>query len=167
MLPRKVVRFIEANLANTRTDSQLIAALHLVQDASGYLPQKQLKAVSQLARIPLAKVMSVATFYHYFRLAPPGKHMINLCLGTACHVKGAGQVCQRLMDALGIQFGETTPDGEFSLEPTRCLGTCGLAPVGMIDRHIHGPVTPGEVPTLLEQYLNKGLARPAEGEKRS
>jgi NADH:ubiquinone oxidoreductase subunit E len=109
-------------------------------------------------QIPLAKVTGVATFYHYFRLQPRGKYLINVCLGTACYVKGAEKVAQKLSDELGIHFGETSKDGIFSLESTRCVGTCGLAPVVMIGDEVHGPLTPGQVPALLESYL----ARAAE-----
>ena len=154
-LPANVVQFIEANRNQPHSESQLIATLHMVQDAAGFLSKEHMNAVSQLAQIPLAKVTGVATFYHYFRLVPRGKHMINLCMGTACYVKGADKVGQRIMADLGIQFGETTKDGQFSLESTRCLGTCGLAPVVMVDETIHGPVTPGEVSTILEKYLKK------------
>ena len=155
VLPEKVVQFIQSNQGKPHPNSHLIATLHMVQDAAGYLSQEQMNAVSQLAQIPLAKVTGVATFYHYFRLQPRGKHMINLCMGTACYVKGADKIGQRIMNELGIQFGETTKDGLFSLESTRCLGTCGLAPVVMIDDQVHGPVSPAEVSLILEKYLKK------------
>jgi len=155
VLPANVVKFIESLTGTTHSESHLIAILHMVQADSGWLSREQMGAVAQLAQIPLAKVTGVATFYHYFRLQPRGKHMINVCLGTACYVKGADKISQRLMDNLGIAFGETTKDGLFSLESTRCLGTCGLAPVVMIDDQVHGPVTPGEVSLILEKYLKK------------
>lgn len=158
VLPEAVVRFIEGNQGLPHSESQLIATLHMVQNASGYLSKEQMNAVSQLAQIPLAKVTGVATFYHYFRLVPRGRHMINLCMGTACYVKGADKVGQRIMSDLGIQFGETTKDGQFSLESTRCLGTCGLAPVVMIDDQVHGPVTPPEVSLILERYMKQDKA---------
>jgi len=154
-LPPEVVAFIEGNKGMAHSESQLIATLHLVQASTGYLSKEQMHAVAQLAQIPLAKVTGVATFYHYFRLTPRGKHMINVCLGTACYVKGADKLSQRLMSDLGIGFGETTKDGLFSLESTRCLGTCGLAPVIMIDDQIHGPVTPGDVSIILDKYTKK------------
>ena len=154
-LPANVVQFIASKRGLPHSNSHLIAILHMVQDAEGYLSQEQMNAVSQLAQIPLAKVTGVATFYHYFRLQPRGKHMINLCLGTACYVKGADKIGQRIMAELGIHFGETTKDGQFSLESTRCLGTCGLAPVVMIDDQIHGPVTPGDVSIILDKYTQK------------
>jgi len=154
-LPADVVAFIAGHQGTVHSESQLIAILHMVQAASGYLSKEQMNAVAQLAQIPLAKVTGVATFYHYFRLHPRGKHMINVCLGTACYVKGADKIGQRLMSDLGIQFGETTKDGLFSLESTRCLGTCGLAPVIMIDDQVHGPVTPGDIATILDKYVKK------------
>jgi NADH:ubiquinone oxidoreductase subunit E len=158
VLPPEVVAFIAKNRGTEHSESQLIATLHMVQAANGYLSKEQMNAVAQLAQIPLAKVTGVATFYHYFRLTPRGKHMINVCLGTACYVKGADKISQRLMSDLGIQFGETTKDGLFSLESTRCLGTCGLAPVMMIDEQIHGPVTPGDVSNILDKYTKKDKA---------
>jgi NADH:ubiquinone oxidoreductase subunit E len=157
-LPPEVVAFIDKNKDIAHSESQLIATLHMVQAVSGYLSKEQMHAVAQLAQVPLAKVHGVATFYHYFRLHPRGKHMINVCLGTACYVKGADKVSQRLMSDLGIQFGETTKDGLFSLESTRCLGCCGLAPVVMVDDQIHGPVAPGDVSTILDKYTKKDKA---------
>ena len=154
-LPAEVVAFIASHQGTPHSESHLIAILHMVQNAAGYLSKEQMDAVAQLAQIPLAKVTGVATFYHYFRLHPRGKHMINVCLGTACYVKGADKIAQRLMSDLGIQFGETTKDGMFSLESTRCLGTCGLAPVVMVDDQIHGPVGPGDIATLLDKYTQK------------
>jgi NADH:ubiquinone oxidoreductase subunit E len=106
-------------------------------------------------QVPSAKVAGVASFYHFFRLKPRGKFMINVCLGTACYVKGADRVAQKVIDELGITWGETSKDGVFTLEGSRCLGTCGLAPVVMIDEQIHGDVTPDQVPMLLETYLKK------------
>ena len=154
-LPGEVVAFIQKHRGLPHSESQLIAILHMVQAAEGYLPREKMHAVAQLAQIPLAKVTGVATFYHYFRLHPRGKHMINVCMGTACYVKGAEKIAQRLMDDLGIQFGETTKDGLFSLESTRCLGCCGLAPVVMVDDQVHGPVEPGDIGTILNKFTKK------------
>lgn len=154
-LPQQIIDYIEANAKELHAESQLIAILHQVQAHFGFLGKEQMNAVAQLAQIPLAKVTGVATFYHYFRLQPRGKHMINVCLGTACYVKGADKLSARLMEDLGIQFGETTKDQMFSLESTRCLGTCGLAPVIMVDDQVYGPVTPSEVSLIVEKYLKK------------
>lgn len=157
-LPQHIIDYIEANAKEAHSESQLIAILHQVQSHFGYLGKDQMNSVAQLAQIPLAKVTGVATFYHYFRLQPRGKHMINVCLGTACYVKGADKLSARLMEELGIQFGETTKDQMFSLESTRCLGTCGLAPVIMVDDQVYGPVTPAESALILEKYLKKEKA---------
>lgn len=158
VLPEHIVAFIEQYRDSEHSESQLIAILHMVQAHFGFLGQDKMQAVAQLAQVPLAKVTGVATFYHYFRLQPRGKHVINVCLGTACYVKGADKLSQRLMDDLGIQFGETTKDGVFSLDSTRCLGTCGLAPVVMVDDQVYGPVTPSEISIILEKYtrMEKG-----------
>jgi len=159
VLPAPIIAFIEQNQGLEHSEGQLIAVLHMVQAHFGYLGADKMNAVAQLAQIPLAKVTGVATFYHYFRLNPRGKHMINVCLGTACYVKGADKIAQRLMGDLGIQFGETTKDQMFSLESTRCLGTCGLAPVIMVDEQVFGPVSPQEASLILEKYLKKGKAK--------
>ena len=109
-------------------------------------------AVAQLMRIPSATVTGVATFYHFFRLKPCGKFLINVCLGTACYVKGAQDVADRIKEELGVDFGETSKDGMFTLESARCLGTCGLAPVVMIGDDVHPRVKPDQIPTLLDKY---------------
>jgi len=154
-LPQHVINFIESVKGQEYAESNLISILHKIQAHSGYLSKEQLNAVSHLAQIPLTKVTGVATFYHYFRLNPKGKHIISVCMGTACYVKGAEKISQKLIDELGIHFGETTKDGLFSLEAARCLGTCGLAPVIMIDEKVFGPMTPNEVGILLDKYTKK------------
>ncbi len=157
----EIADFIDACRRGPEPESQLIAVLHRVQDRFGHLGGEQLDAVAQRMQVPAAKVAGVASFYHFFRLKPRGRFMIHVCLGTACYVKGADRVAQRLIDELGITWGETSTDGIFTLEGSRCLGTCGLAPVVMVDDQIHGNVTPDEVPIILEQYLKKARA---EGE---
>ncbi|MFO7901614.1 MAG: NADH-quinone oxidoreductase subunit NuoE [Planctomycetota bacterium] len=154
-LGEDIVDFIETCRRGPHPESQLIAVLHRVQDQFGYLGGPQLDAVAQLMQVPAAKVSGVASFYHYFRLKPRGRFIIRVCLGTACYVKGAERVAQRVMDELGITWGETSSDGMFTMEGSRCLGTCGLAPVVMVGDHVHGNVTPDEVPIILETYLKK------------
>ena len=155
VLGEPLVAFIQQCRTEPHPESQLIAVLHKVQAHFGHLGQAHLDAVAQLMQVPAAKVSGVADFYHFFRLKPRGKFMINVCLGTACYVKGADRVAQKVIDELGITWGETSKDGVFTLEGSRCLGTCGLAPVVMIDDQIHGDVTPDQVPALLEKYLKK------------
>ena len=152
-LPPDVVTFIAECRKDPQPESQLIAVLHRVQEHSGYLASAQLDAVAQLLRVPAAKVSGVATFYHYFHLHPRGRYMINVCLGTACYVKGADKIAARLKEELGIDFGQTTTDGLFSLHAAACLGTCGLAPVLMINDKVHPRVTPDQIPALLEQTV--------------
>ncbi len=154
-LPGAIVEFIEQCQAEEHPESQLIAVLHQVQNHFGHLGEAQLDAVAQLMRIPHAKVAGVASFYHFFRLNPPGQTTIHICLGTACFVKGAERVAEKFREELGIDFGETTKDGKFSLEASRCLGTCGLAPVIMVDDQVQGPATPDQVPGIIEKLLAK------------
>jgi NADH:ubiquinone oxidoreductase subunit E len=155
VLGEPLVAFIAQCRQEAHPESQLIAVLHKVQAQFGHLGDAQLDAVAQLLQVPAAKVAGVASFYHFFRLKPRGKYMINVCLGTACYVKGADRVAQKVIEELGISWGETSSDGIFTLEGARCLGTCGLAPVVMVDEQIHGNVTPDQVPVLLETYLKK------------
>ena len=167
VLGEPVAAAIEGFLAQPHPESQLIAALHQVQSRFGYLSDAHLDAVAQLMQIPAAKVAGVASFYHFFRLKPRGKHMINVCLGTACYVNGADRVAQKLIDELGISWGETSSDGLFTLEGTRCLGTCGLAPVLMVDDEVYGNVTVDQVPLILEEYLKKSRQQEHQPSQRS
>jgi NADH:ubiquinone oxidoreductase subunit E len=122
-----------------------------VQEEYGYLAPERLEAVAQLLRVPVSKVTGVATFYHYFRLQPRGEHMIHVCLGTACYVKGADKVANRLKEELGIELGQTTADGRFSLNASLCIGTCGLAPVVVINDEVIPNVTPNQIPSILDK----------------
>jgi NADH:ubiquinone oxidoreductase subunit E len=155
VLGEEIVALIERFNQETHPESQLIAVLHRVQARYGYLAPAHLDAVAQLMQIPAAKVAGVGSFYHYYRLQPRGRFLINVCLGTACYVKGADRVAQKLMEELGIKFGETSTDGVFTLEAARCLGTCGLAPVLMVGDDVHPQVTPDQVPVILDKYLEK------------
>jgi NADH-quinone oxidoreductase E subunit len=154
-LTPEIVAFIRECHDRKHPESQLISVLHKVQGHFGFIGPEQLEAVAQLLRVPSAKVAGVATFYHFFRLKPRGKYIINVCMGTACYVKGSDQIAQRLKDELGIDFGETTKDGIFTLEATRCLGTCGLAPVLMVGDTIHGRLTPDQIPAIVKDYIEK------------
>ena len=151
-LPGNIVQYIEECRNQPHSESNLISVLHKVQSHFGYLGEDQMNAVAQLLQVPTARVFGVATFYHFFRLKPRGTYLISVCLGTACYVKGADRVAERLKDELGIGFGETTKDGLFTLQSSRCLGTCGLAPVIMINDEVHGPILPDEVPLILQKY---------------
>lgn len=132
--------------------SHLISVLHKAQGLYGYLATEVMDEIAQSMEIPTAHIWGVATFYHYFKLTPPGKYEISVCLGTACYVKGAAQILQTIRDELKIDFGQVTEDGLFSLAPARCLGACGLAPVVMVGDRIHGDLTPKKTVQLLKEY---------------
>jgi NADH-quinone oxidoreductase subunit E/NADP-reducing hydrogenase subunit HndA len=148
----QVKEFIAEVKTREYPDSYLIAVLHRTQELYGYLPTEVMDEIAQEMGIPTAHIWGVATFYHYFNLAPPGKHVISVCLGTACYVRGAGQILQTIKDELKIDVGDVTEDGLFSLQPARCLGACGLAPVVMIDDKIHGELTSKKIAQLINQY---------------
>ena len=144
--------FIRSCTGRENPDSYLIAVLHKAQTIYGFLPQNVMDEIAEEMQIPTAHIWGVATFYHYFNLTPPGKHVISVCLGTACYVKGAEQVLEAIKNDLHINVGQVTKDGLFSLQPARCLGACGIAPVVMIDDKIHGELTPRKTIELLNQY---------------
>ena len=133
-------------------ESQLIAILHKAQELYGYLDKAVLDEIALTMNIPTAHIWGVATFYHYFHLAPKGKHIISVCLGTACYVKGAQDVLDAIKQELKIDIGATTEDKLFSLQEARCLGACGLAPVVMIDEKIYGGLTPHKAIELLRGF---------------
>lgn len=133
-------------------ESHLIGTLQDIQKELKYLPEEALRLVAQKINVPLSQVYSIATFYKAFSLEPRGRHLINVCMGTACHVRGGVQILEKLQRNLGIDTGGTTPDDRFSLEAVRCLGCCGLAPVVMIDGKFHGKLTQREIDRLLDQY---------------
>ncbi len=162
-LTEDIVRFIESCRQGPAPASQLITVLHKVQEHFGHLGTEQLDAVAQLLRVPTSKVTGVATFYHLFRLQPCGRFMISICMGTACYVKGADKVAAKFKDELGIDFGQTTTDGLFSLHEARCLGTCGLAPVVMINAEVHANVTPDQIPALLEKTVAQARVPTSDG----
>jgi len=122
--------------------SELIQALHRVQSALGYVPKEAQEVVAAVVGVPLSQVRGVLTFYHFFRTRPSGRHIIRVCLGTACHVRGAERVLSALEEELNVKVGETTADGKFTLAVARCLGCCGLAPVMMIDEEVYGKLDP-------------------------
>jgi len=119
----------------------LIELLHAAQELFGYLDDDVLIYVGRALRIPLSRVYGVATFYNFFTLKPQGEHTCVVCLGTACYVKGAGQILAALEKAHGVKAGETTPDGKLSLVTARCLGACGLAPAVVFDGQVGGKVS--------------------------
>ena len=132
----------------------LMPILQGAQEIYGYLPIEVMELISAQMDVPLEEVYGVATFYSQFSLNPKGKYKVSVCLGTACYVKGSGDVYAKLQEKLGITSGECTPDGEFSLEACRCIGACGLAPVMTINDDVYGRLTPDQVDGILAKYKN-------------
>ncbi|KHO62148.1 NAD(P)-dependent iron-only hydrogenase diaphorase component iron-sulfur protein [Thermoanaerobacter sp. YS13] len=148
----KVERFKKALEQLKNVPGSLIAIMNEAQEIFGYLPIEVQLYISKEMNVPLTEIFGIATFYSRFTLKPSGKYKINLCMGTACYVRGAAMVLEKIKEKLGIQVGETTPDGKFSLEPTRCLGACGLAPVMMINGEVFGRLTPDDVDEILSKF---------------
>jgi len=138
--------------------SNLIKILNDIQEKAGYIPMKAQKEISEYLGLPMAEIYGVITFYSRFTLKPKGKYHIAVCLGTACYVKGSQKILDRLKDRLKIEEGETTPDGRFSIEATRCVGACGLAPVFTINNEVHGKATV----KMLDEVLDNIEAEEAE-----
>lgn len=130
----------------------LIPVLHEAQQIYGYLPEEVQYHISQGLGVPLADVYGVVTFYALFTMQPRGEHNIAVCLGTACYVKGAGELVNKVRDQLGIKIGEISEDRKFSLESTRCIGACGMAPVVTINEEVHGRLNPDQLEQLLQKY---------------
>ena len=139
-----------ANYKNTK--SPLIPVLEQAQEIFAYLPEKVLKIISEELQISLAKIYGVVTFYSFFSLYPKGRYNISVCLGTACYVKGSGQIYDKLQNVLGITGGQCTADGKFSLEACRCIGACGLAPVMTVNGEVYGRLTADMVDDILAKY---------------
>lgn len=140
----------------------LIPVLQEVQQAFGYLPAEALHGISEELSIPYSEIAGVVTFYSYFTTVPRGLHVVRVCLGTACYVRGGKEVLRAVSEELGIDVGETSDDRLFSLEVGRCFGACGLAPVVMVDDTVHQRVTAACVPEILRQY--RGEIEEAEDE---
>jgi NADH-quinone oxidoreductase subunit E len=132
--------------------SALIDILHDTQAEIGYLPEDALKEISAGLGVPLSRVYSVATFFKAFSLTPRGRHLINVCLGTACHVRGADKVVEQIEKELGIKTGENTADLRFTLETVNCVGACALGPIVVIGEDLHGEMTPDKVSEILKNY---------------
>lgn len=130
----------------------LMPALQTAQEIYGYLPIEVQKIVAEELGVSLEEVFGVATFYSQFSLNPKGEHAVSVCMGTACYVKGSGDVFNKLAAELGLADGATTPDGKFSLNSTRCIGCCGLAPVITIGDDVYGKLTPADVPGIIAKY---------------
>ena len=133
----------------------LIPVLHEAQELYGYLPFEVQKRIAEGLGVSLSEVYGVVTFYTQFSLKQKGKYKISVCLGTACYVKGSGEILERIKGNLGIEVGECTEDGKFSVEACRCIGACGLAPVITINEDVYGRLVPEDVEGILEKYKSK------------
>ncbi|MBQ9431387.1 MAG: NAD(P)H-dependent oxidoreductase subunit E [Kiritimatiellae bacterium] len=134
----------------------LIMVLHQVQQHFGYIPREVAFEVADLLEIPLAKIYGVVTFYNFFKLQKPGRNKIQVCMGTACYLKGGEDIILELEKQLGVGLNTVTPDGEFSVEAVRCLGCCGLAPVMVINGEVFGKVVTGSLTGILDKFRNNG-----------
>ena len=135
-----------------RDGKLLISLLEDIQDEYNYLPEEMLREAATKLKKPLRDVYGVATFYNAFRLKPCGKHLVFVCLGTACHVRGGARILDKLERTLGVKAGETTPDKQFTLETVNCLGACALGPVMVVDGEYHGNMTTAKVDATLRKY---------------
>ncbi len=153
--PQQKQQLLQAIEDNSKTPGALIPILQSAQEIYGYLPIEVQSMIAKETKIPLANIYGVATFYAQFFLEPKGKYKINVCLGTACYVRGAGKIIERIKERLGIDVGECTADGEFSVDATRCIGACGLAPVLTVNDEVYGRLTLNDLDNLLDKYTNK------------
>ncbi len=137
----------------------LIMILHDIQNLYGYVPRATSLQLSKYMDVPLARIYEVITFYHFFKLQQPGKHMVQVCMGTACYLKGASELLHELRDILGVREGGTSKDGLFQLEVVRCLGCCGLAPVMKIDEKVYSKVKKDRVADIIAEYEEEQVAK--------
>ena len=147
---------LEKILTNHGKDkSNLIQILNEVQENYGYIPRHAQLAISEYLGIKMTEVYNVITFYSRFSLKPKGKYNVSVCLGTACFVKGSEKILDKLKEKLKIDVGQTTPDGKFSIEATRCIGACGLAPVFTVNDEVYGKATPELLDKVIDEYMAK------------
>ena len=134
----------------------LIMVLHQVQQTYGYIPRNIAIEISELLSVPLAKIYGVVTFYNFFKLQKAGKYIVQVCLGTACYLRGGDDLLKEFESQLGVGLNATTADGLFSVEAVRCLGCCGLAPVVVVNGEVYGKLSKGDVAGIIEKYRKLG-----------
>lgn len=153
---KKIAEQMKEILGQFRQEKEeLIQILNAVQEKYGYIPKQAQLEISQYLNMPMAEIYGVITFYSRFTLKPKGKYNISVCLGTACFVKGSESLLNRAKEVLKIQEGETTPDGKFSIDATRCVGACGLAPVFTVNEEVYGRATVKKLDEVIEEYRKK------------
>lgn len=152
--PEQEAQLMQVIAENKHDKSNLMVVMQKAQDIYGYLPIEVQNMIAEGMEVSLEKVYGVSTFYAQFSLAPKGKYNISVCLGTACYVKGAGDIFDRLSEKLGIGADECTPDGKFSLTACRCIGACGLAPVLTVNEEVYGRLTVDDVDDILAKYAD-------------
>ncbi|MFA7566200.1 MAG: NAD(P)H-dependent oxidoreductase subunit E [Alkalispirochaeta sp.] len=148
-LPDELVEFVELW---REKPGNLIMILHKMQQVYGYIPRAEALELARYMDVPLAKIYGVITFYHYFKLKKPGKNKIQICMGTACYLKGGQDLVEEMENLLGIGVNQTTEDEDFSMESVRCVGCCGLAPVLMINEDVYGKLKKADLPEIIAKY---------------
>ena len=151
--PEQEAKLREVIASHKDMQGALIPVLHEAQGIYGYLPIEVQSIIAEGLGVSLAEVYGVVTFYAQFSLNPKGQYEIGVCLGTACYVKGSGDILEKFKQLLGIDVGECTPDGKFSLTATRCVGACGLAPVVTVNEDVYGRLTVDDVQGILDKYM--------------
>jgi len=148
-LPDELLSFVEEWKDKP---GNLIMVLHKMQQIYGYIPRAEALELARVMDVPLAKIYGVITFYHYFKLEKPGRNRIQVCMGTACYLKGGADLIQEIEDLIGIGINQTSDDGEFSMESVRCVGCCGLAPVIMVNDEVYGKLGKGDLAEIIAKH---------------
>ena len=145
-------RLMAVNAEHKGQEGAAIPVLHEAQNIYGYLPIEVQEMIAEGLDVPLAEIYGIVTFYTQFTVNPKGKYKIGICLGTACYVKGSGDILEKVKEVLGIDVGECTPDGLFSIDATRCIGACGLAPVMTVNDDVYGRLVVDDVEDIIKKY---------------
>lgn len=148
----ELTQYIRGVYSPEHPQATLISIMHHAQNSHGFLSQEVMDHISNVTEIPTAEIYGVATFYSYFKLVPQGKHRLSVCMGTACYIRGAAKLLETIEEQLGITPGQTSADNLFTLDETRCIGACGLAPVLMIDEKVYARVEPEQVKGILGEF---------------
>ena len=151
LFPKELLAFIDEWKVKP---GSLIMILHKTQEIYGYISRAAAEKLSRLTEIPLARIYGVITFYHFFKTTKPGKHKVSVCLGTACYLKGSQDLIDEIRNILGLEPDEVTKDGQFSVDPVRCVGCCGLAPVLTVGTDTYGKLTKDMLPGIIAKYQN-------------